>query len=592
MYYCNECNLNSISHEKKIEQLRKKELKNPDTKPKKEYSSIYIGVTKDKNKWRARKKLDGKNIIDKGNFETEIEAAIAINKAIYHYNDLQKTNHKLLDIYTENNILITYDYTCCNENIEEPNFKCITCNITLKTQCTYDKHLKSKNHLKNEQFVPSNSDENMRCEICDIEFKLKAIFDKHFETAKHIDNVRILKNKNEKLELLEFRKASTDYIYKIENYDILLDKDVYLYIVNNNITISMKNKYPFLTYKNIKCLLHRFVFYHMRNKEESYEFPVIDHRDHNKCNAKLENLLECTSSINNKNKSKSANASSIYPNVRRSNSGKYTLNLVTASKGNYTFTHEKESWAAYYRDLLIKDLGLNHEYKLIGIQEPEGFILPSTHKHKIIYNMNNPKVYNLKYNNIQVTSHIIRNNNGIAIINIHDKYDVKIAETMVDDDVYFDLVQYKWTFMNYKNCKDKQQYDEDNILRKGSCIYIYSKLTGRNPIGLSRYIMNCTELKKVVDHNNSNTLDNRKQNLEVVSKRQNSHNKLSAKNSSSQYVGVFKTHDGYYVATLTIDGVRVLNKYYHTEGEAVFHRDIVAKYYNENHDARFKLNIQ
>ena len=56
-------------------------------------------------------------------------------------------------------------------------------------------------------------------------------------------------------------------------------------------------------------------------------------------------------------------------------------------------------------------------------------------------------------------------------------------------------------------------------------------------IKLHRYIMNCPE-DMVVDHINHNTLDNRKENLRICTKKQNERNIKLRSNNVSGYTGV------------------------------------------------------
>jgi hypothetical protein len=58
---------------------------------------------------------------------------------------------------------------------------------------------------------------------------------------------------------------------------------------------------------------------------------------------------------------------------------------------------------------------------------------------------------------------------------------------------------------------------------------------------LHRYIMKCFDPAKHVDHINTyviNTLDNRRQNLRIVTPRQNAMNQRKRKGTSSKYIGV------------------------------------------------------
>ena len=67
--------------------------------------------------------------------------------------------------------------------------------------------------------------------------------------------------------------------------------------------------------------------------------------------------------------------------------------------------------------------------------------------------------------------------------------------------------------------------------------YFRGKVNGKR-IGLTNFIMNYYE-DNIIDHINSNPLDNRKENLRIVTAHQNSMNCKSRK-SSSKYIGVSK----------------------------------------------------
>ena len=110
---------------------------------------------------------------------------------------------------------------------------------------------------------------------------------------------------------------------------------------------------------------------------------------------------------------------------------------------------------------------------------------------------------------------IIRNENEQAILILYNKNKEKIGETIVDDNIYYKLMEYKWSFNNNK----------------------VSGFVEDNKVYLHRYVMNYDGLD-YVDHINNNSLDNRKCNLRIVTPKQNSMNKSSAKNSSSKYIGV------------------------------------------------------
>ena len=105
---------------------------------------------------------------------------------------------------------------------------------------------------------------------------------------------------------------------------------------------------------------------------------------------------------------------------------------------------------------------------------------------------------------------ILKNKDNIAII-----IDSKNNEILVDEDIYYDLTLYTWC-MNIRG-------------------YVKGTVDNKN-CRLHRYVMKCTDPKIYVDHINGNPLDNRKQNLRLVTPQQNSMNISSHKKSTSNFV--------------------------------------------------------
>lgn len=71
---------------------------------------------------------------------------------------------------------------------------------------------------------------------------------------------------------------------------------------------------------------------------------------------------------------------------------------------------------------------------------------------------------------------------------------------------------------------------------------------------MHRIIMNISETKVIVDHKNGNTLDNRKENLRVCNKAQNSMNKVLGKNNSCGWKGVSRLRKhGRWSASIALD---------------------------------------
>lgn len=101
-------------------------------------------------------------------------------------------------------------------------------------------------------------------------------------------------------------------------------------------------------------------------------------------------------------------------------------------------------------------------------------------------------------------------------------------------------------------------------------------------LALSRYIMNYNG-KNYVDHINGNRLDNRLENLRVVTPTQNARNKRSRQGSSSQYVGVtFEKKSKKWVAQLKIGAKNIKIGRFVTEYDAhIARKQTEQKYWNE-----------
>lgn len=98
-------------------------------------------------------------------------------------------------------------------------------------------------------------------------------------------------------------------------------------------------------------------------------------------------------------------------------------------------------------------------------------------------------------------------------------------EVLVDDENFEELNQFKWGVK-----KDPYNF---YAIRE---IKVNNK---RHGISMHRFIMGLKrEDTTVVDHKNHNGLDNRKENLRIVTRLENSQNSTSRKNSSSKFLGV------------------------------------------------------
>jgi hypothetical protein len=263
-----------------------------------------------------------------------------------------------------------------------------------------------------------------------------------------------------------------------------------------------------------------------------YKIPL---RNRNKLDNRRENIRIVTQKENNANRTKKEGTSSQYFYVRRCEDRKKWCAGIASLK-LYAY-YESEHLAAYQVNLWIEKFKLDPS-KLNDVQMPEDFseykpkknsTLPTgitmrNNKYRVVF-CDNKKRYNLgtfltleeaikvrkakeneikqkKENKIRSTP-ITRNKNGECVLRIFDKKTKQTVETLVDEDLYYDLIRYTW--------------------RVGSMGYIMTDINKKG-ILLARYVMNYTG-KDIIDHINNNILDNRRANLRVVTRKQNTINR-------------------------------------------------------------------
>lgn len=128
--------------------------------------------------------------------------------------------------------------------------------------------------------------------------------------------------------------------------------------------------------------------------------------------------------------------------------------------------------------------------------------------------------------------------NNIVTIDINSKYGK--LKTIIDYSDFKEINKYKNSWcINYKN--GRIDGVRMNINENGK----------RKQIWLHRIIMNCPR-DKVVDHINGDTLDNRKQNLRIVTNKENLTNLSSSSKSISKYRNIYFEKGKF--------GVRISNK--------------------------------
>lgn len=101
-----------------------------------------------------------------------------------------------------------------------------------------------------------------------------------------------------------------------------------------------------------------------------------------------------------------------------------------------------------------------------------------------------------------------------------------IKEVLVDDEDFEYLNQFKW-----------------NVVKKNNTFYATRKLTrtkNSKNVQMHRVILEVTNPKILVDHQDHNGLNNQRNNIRQCDAVENSRNRRSRKNKTSKYLGVYK----------------------------------------------------
>jgi len=387
-----------------------------------------------------------------------------------------------------------------------------------------------------------------------------------------------------KIPLRNRKKEIVDYcLVSEEDYDELnkykWHKDIYV-----GGTINNKN-----------WRIHRYIIIQiLKNDIDSKTF--IDHIDNNKMNNKRNNLRIVTISENNRNGSKRLNTTSCYHGVTYAKRDKIWKSHVTINKKQISLFYKNEHHAAYQYNLWCEEFNLTtaklnivpnaYINNFIQVKKNEKLSKLPTHitltksnkfllrikqeriglyktllEAVIIRNFKLKEMENKKKDDI-LNKPIKRNENNQAIIEIFNKKKEKISETIVDEDIYYDLIKYGWSKSND---------------------YITNRKFGR----LHRYIMNY-DGDDMIDHINNDPLDNRKENLRIVTAKQNSQNIKFQQNGSSKYIGVY-WHQNRWVSRIKHNGETIHLGRFEDEHQAARMRDIATKkYFGEYGNLNFK----
>lgn len=347
------------------------------------------------------------------------------------------------------------------------------------------------------------------------------------------------------------------------------------YLNNNYVRFEINNK---------SWRLHRYIMSELLgNKLTSND--LIDHINNNTLDNTKENLRIVNHSENARNREKKQNTTSQYFNVSKKD--KWWRVSIRINNKYISAYYINEIHAAYQYNLWVKQFNLKTT-KLNNIQEPNDFIpwvkrnkkdsdLPigivryNDNKFMVKINKNKKQEVIGIYDNLEEAI-LVRKNEEEKLLesNINKLYSnprcynkngdcifkINEFEIIIDEDIYYDIIKYTW-----------------RITTNG---YIQGYIDGKI-YKLHRYIMNYSG-ENYVDHISGNKLDNRKSNLRIATPHQNSMNKISNINSSSEYLGVSK-QENIFVSRIKINGKTKRLGNFDNEIDAAKARDIASKKY-------------
>lgn len=302
---------------------------------------------------------------------------------------------------------------------------------------------------------------------------------------------------------------------------ILISHDHYEYLKEYQLNINT-NGYVNIKVNNKLWLLHRYIIIEIL-KQTINEGYVVDHINNNILDNTKENLRIITFSENSRNKNNNVTSKYIKKNIKK------TYPKCINKHGNK------------YRIIIP----LNKMRKCIDTSNDLDYAI------KILNDYNITKINNkLLIQEFKIKFNKIKNDDGNYI------YIIKNNTIIIDKETY--KLMYKHTWGVYQN-----------YVKTGNKL-------------LSRMIMNCNENDNdlVVDHINSNTLDNRKCNLRLITQSQNTLNQSSSKNSTSKYIGVnWDKKSKKWAARIGINGESIYLGVFDREQDAALARDYSTKKY-------------
>ena len=159
---------------------------------------------------------------------------------------------------------------------------------------------------------------------------------------------------------------------------------------------------------------------------------------------------------------------------------------------------------------------------------------------------------------------------------IFDSNEIRILEKYAEIDTYDSYGNIIETFILDKDDIEKLRNYKWRAVYKKDKPYLFTGNQKKERIYFHRLVMDNPELQ--VDHINGNTLDNRKENLRIVSIQDNMKNLKKRKNNTSGIRGVsFSERDQQYRVDFTYENKRMYFKTFSSKAHAVYLRYLLEK---------------
>jgi len=347
---------------------------------------------------------------------------------------------------------------------------------------------------------------------------------------------------------------------------------------------------------------------------------IVDHINRIRTDNRRSNLRISTRLLNGQNRGKSklkTPPSSIYRGIHRRRNGKYNASIILENVMHYLGTFNTELEAVEAWDMFIVHNKLDHiqlnfpdkrneyllrEYKpyepkkpklpYIGIRKRRKvYTAYIGYKGKSIFIGSSKDIVEAaqKYDD-----YIIKNGIKGKQLNFPNRYPEYFEkEIMIKcEEINENTVK---LLLNYKDDKfvivDKEDYENIKYYKcRISNRYVLIEINGVD-FSLHRYLLGVTDPDIMVDHIDSNRLNNKKDNLRSSNDKLNPQNRLKIDGTTSKYIGVHcvKVNNSWR-ATVINDGKKVFSETYTDEEAAARARDVYI--IEQMKGSHYKLNFK